>query len=205
MTDDLTELQTKTSPSVKAYPFDEPPPEQAEVVYATGGAASLFFWRRMTPLSRQILIWGGITGAINFLFSLATIFLFAVLGNTTAKANQNAAVLDGAYCLSFIVPVALAFYAGMRATKREGTSRNGGMAGLASILLATLLGLIYTVVYLGFISDLQSLNGGYWASFGENLLLEVLIGFAVGYLGGSFSQRQRRRLEQQQQQEATPS
>lgn len=203
MTDGLTELNTKTAPPAKALQLDAPTPGQPKLLFDSEEAASSPFWRRLTPLSRQILLWGGITGAVNFLFSLATIFLFDALGSTTEQANQNAAVLQGAVCLSFLVPVALAFYAGLRATKREGTSRNGGMAGLVSILLATGLGVIYTVVYLGFTNNLQTLDGNYWANFGENLALEALISFAVGYLGGSFSNRQRRRAEQQQ--EAMPS
>ena len=192
MTADLAELQTKTSPSSKAYRLDDAPPAQPEVVYAPGGAAQLFFWRRQTPLSGQILLWGAITGAATFLFTLATIFLFDALGNT------NTAVVEGASCLSFIVPLALAFYAGFRATKREGTSRSGGMAGLVCTALATILGLIYSIVYVGFTSQWQVLSGGYWGSFAETVLLDVLISFALGYLGGSFSQRQRRRAQQQE-------
>jgi hypothetical protein len=160
--------------------------------------------KRLTPLTKQILIWGGIAGFISFLFSLATVFVFDTFGSTQAQANQNAGLLEGAYCLSFIVPLALAFFAGLRATAREGIGRYGGAAGLWSVVVTSVLGVIYTAVYVGVTSSLQSLNGAYWLNFGENLVLEGVLGFGAGYFGGWSSNRQRLRA-QQRQEEALPS
>jgi hypothetical protein len=152
-----------------------------------------------TPLvSKPILLWGGIAGAGNFVFFLITLLVFNALGSTEADANKNSGVLNGFYCLSFLVPPALAFFAGFRATTREGGARVGAIAGLWSLIFLEALGLIYSFIALGVTNQLQTLDGTYWGSFAVNFLFEALIAFGAGYFGGWFSERRRRRAQQQE-------
>jgi hypothetical protein len=146
----------------------------------------------MTVISRELLLWGGIAGAANFVFSLIALLIF----NTVTATG----VLQGVYCLSFLVPPALAFFAGLRVTTREGNARKGAVAGIWSLLFFEALGLIYSLVALGVMNNLLVLtDGSYWAQFLFDFLFSGLIAFGAGYFGGWFSDRRRKRAEQNQE------
>ncbi len=152
-----------------------------------------------TIFSKPILLWAGIAGVANFLFSIATLLIFLRFASTKADAESNAGLLSGVYCLSFLVPPALAFFAGLRATARQGSARIGSMAGLWSIVCLTLLGLIYTVIATAITQQWQTLTGDYWTELAANLLFEGAIGYGAGYFGGWFSERRRKQAEQRQE------
>lgn len=155
--------------------------------------------RNLTLVSRRILIWGGIAGGANFLFFLITLFTYNTFGGTSAQATQNAGLLNGVACLSFIVPPALAFFAGLRATVRAGNGWYAAAAGIWSLLFFEVLGLIYTVIALAVTNQLQTLDGPSLANFAVNFVFEALIAFGAGYFGGWFSERRRRQARQRQE------
>ena len=94
----------------------------------------------LTLVSRRILIWGAIAGGANFLFFLLTLLAYNLLGSTQADYNQNMGFLGGVACLSFIVPPALAFFAGLRATVRDGNGWYAAAAGHLELALLRSLG-----------------------------------------------------------------
>ena len=153
----------------------------------------------LTLVSRRILIWGAIAGGANFLFFLLTLLAYNLLGSTQADYNQNMGFLGGVACLSFIVPPALAFFAGLRATVRDGNGWYAAAAGIWSLIFFEVLGLIYTVIALAVTNQLQTLDGPSLANFAVNFVFEALIAFGAGYFGGWFSERRRRQARQRQE------
>jgi hypothetical protein len=164
--------------------------------------------RRLTPLSKQILLWGAIIGGVNVLFGVATTIFYLNFASTQAQANQNSGVVNGVVCLSYIVSFGLPFVAGWRATLREGLGRHGGLAALWSYVFYTVVVLVVEFAIAGFQGKLSGVSGGDVATFAEDFAIQALISFAFGWFGGSYSSWQRKRNEQRQAREAeaaTPS
>lgn len=162
--------------------------------------------RGLTPLSKQILLWGAIIGGVNVLFGLATTIFYLNFASTQAQANQNSGAVNGVVCLSYIVSFGLPFAAGWRATIREGLGRHGGLAALWSYIFYTVVVLVVELAIAGFQGKLTGVSGGDLATFAEDFGIQALISFAFGWFGGSYSSWQRKRNEQRRAREAaTPT
>ncbi len=120
--------------------------------------------------SRQMLLWAAIVGAASLALSIIPTLI-----------------------------VGLHFVGGWRATLRQGDWKQGGMTGFWSVIIATVLGLIISVIYAAAIQQLDKLNGDYFTGLLEGLIIQVLLSFSLGAMGGSLSVWQRRRAEQQQE------
>jgi hypothetical protein len=201
--------ETETSPETPIERVSDTDLEQAleaarsqtePEVAGSARAYRVTLWggRTLTLLDKPMLLWGAIAGAANFVFFLLTLFIFNEFGSTKQDVTNNAGLLNGVYCLSFLVPPALAFFAGLRTTAREGVASNGAMAGLWSLIFFEVLGLIYSFIALAVTNQLQTLDGSYWASFAVNFVFEGLIAFGAGYMGGLVSNRRRRQAPQQE-------
>ncbi len=176
-------------PDVDEPPAEPPKPAGRQPIKLAG----------LTIISRPILVWAGVAGAGSFVFSLIYLLVLSTFGSTKADATANAGLLEGVSCLGFLVPPALAFFAGLRATAREGNGRIGAVAGLWSLIFLEVLSLILSVITLAVNNNLQGLlDGGSWAELGINFLFEGLILLAAGYFGGWFSERRRQRAQQQE-------
>ena len=158
--------------------------------------------RRLTPLSRQILLWGAIVGAVNVLFGLVTTIFYLNFASTQAQAQQNSGAVNTVVCLSYIVSFGLPFVAGWRATLRQGLGRHGGLAALWSYVFYTVVVLLVEFAIATFQGKLSGINGGDLAGFFEDFLIQALISFAFGWFGGSYSSWQRRRNAQRRAREA---
>lgn len=158
--------------------------------------------RRLTTLSRQILLWGAIVGAVNVLFGVGTTIFYLNFASTQAQAQQNSGVVNGVVCLSYIVSFGLPFVAGWRATLREGLGRHGGLAALWSYVFYTVVVLVVEVAIAAFQGKLSGVRGGDLATFAEDFFIQALISFAFGWFGGSYSSWQRRRNAQRRAREA---
>ncbi len=158
--------------------------------------------RRLTPLSKQILLWGAIIGIVNVLFGVATTIFYLNFASTQAQANQNSGVVNGVVCLSYIVSFGLPFVAGWRATLREGLGRHGGLAALWSYVFYTVIVLVVELAITAFQGKLSGVSGGDVATFAEDFAIQALISFAFGWFGGSYSSWQRKRNEQRRAREA---
>jgi hypothetical protein len=198
--DELTELTPEASSPAKTLQSDQPEPERPKLLFDKQEGASSPFWRRLTPLAKQILLWGALAGVANAALSIVPDALIRGFAVSQQDLNNNAGLVNGWSCLSILLSLALPLAAGWRAIRYEGISRQGGLAGLWSAVVATVLGLIYSVILLVILK--LSFTGSDVVGIVEDFLFQALVSFALGYLGASLSQRQRRRA---QQQEATPS
>lgn len=169
----------------------------AETTGAPVDPVSLLSLRGFTILSKQILLWASIVGVVSLALSFIPV-VEGALGVTQADVNTNAG-LQGLGCLTLLVSLALPFAGGWRATMREGNWKQGGMTGFWSAIIATILGLIVTVIYAAIIQKLDQLNGDYFSGLLQGLILQGLLSFALGAMGGTFSVWQRRRAQQQQE------
>ncbi len=158
--------------------------------------------RGLTPLSKQILLWGSIIGGINILYGVATTIFYLNFASTDAQIKQNSGVIQGVVCLSFLVSLVLPFLAGWRATIREGLGRHGALAAFWSLVLTLVVEQIGSVIIASIQGQLGELNGAYYANQAANFLTTALISVACGWLGGSLSSRQRLRAQQRQEAEA---
>lgn len=163
---------------------------------------------RLTPLSRQILLWGLIIGAANFLLSLGVNLLLLNLAPDQATATRNQTPIQVSICLNDILWIGLLAFSGMRATARMGMPRHGGMAGAWSSVVAVLLGLLLSFV-LSFILPQQASGGQ--GSLGQDILntpsaalFNIAIGFGAGYVGGKYSEWKRNKARKQQEAAAVP-
>ena len=182
---------------------DEPPTGDFETALAAArGDAAASQKPRLTPLSKQILLWGAIVGGINVLFGAGTTVFYLNFASTNAQAQQNGGVVNGVVCLSYIVSFGLPFVAGWRATLREGLGRHGGLAAIWSYVFYTVVVLVVEVAIAGFQGKLSGVSGSDLATFAEDFLIQALISFAFGWFGGSYSSWQRRRTEQRRAREA---
>jgi hypothetical protein len=164
--------------------------------------------RGLTPLSKQILLWGAIVAGIYLLFVLGLTLFSNAFASTDAQARQNSAIVTPVACLSYLLPYALPFVAGWRATVREGLGRHGGLAALWSLILYLAVLELVQVGILAFQGKLTGPTGNDLATFAEGFVFQALISFAFGWFGGAYSSWQRRRAERRRAQAAeaaTPS
>ncbi len=167
-----------------------------------GGADAGTSQRGLTPLSKQILLWGGIIAAVFILFDIAVYFFGLAFASTQAQAQQNAGIVTPVACLSYLLPYVLPFIAGWRATVREGLGRHGGLAGLLSAVLYALATLLIGAIINATQGQLHGPRDGDVVTFAENFLFQALTSFALGWFGGSYSSWQRRRAQRRQEQSA---
>ncbi len=189
------------------------PPE--EPIPVSGGRGFAGGWGlaapqgRLTPLSRQILLWGLMIGFANFLLSLGVNLLLLHLAPDQASANRNQTPIQVSICLNDIAWIGLLAFGGMRATARMGLPRHGGMTGAWSSVVAVLLGLLLSFV-LSFILPQQPSTSGQ-GSLGQDILntlsaalFNIAIGFGAGYVGGKYSEWKRNKAQKQQEAAAVP-
>lgn len=156
--------------------------------------------RGLTLLSKQILLWASIIGVVNLALSIGTNFFISAFGSTQAQAAQNAGLLNGGYCLSLALVLAvLPFIAGWRATLREGTWKEGGITGIWSVIVSEVLGLIVTVILATFQGQLAQINGDYFVTLLGDLVVPLVLSFSFGAAGGYYNIWQRRRAERRQE------
>jgi hypothetical protein len=178
-------------------------PPEAPVPGSKGrGIAAL--WRRLTPLSQQILLWGAISGAALFAFSTG---LELALGQITNQTLYSTTV-----CLGDILTLGLLFFGGMRATARQGLPRHGGLAGIWGSVVAILLGLILSavLVYVFRVNQEQA-SASSQPTAGEIIvnelfyaLFNIALGFGAGWIGGRYSEWKRNKAKQQQEATVAP-
>lgn len=200
--EDTAESQEEAA-LAEALQDDEPPTGDLETALAEAqgeGAGSPL--RRLTPLSKQILLWGAITAGIYLLSVLALTLFTNAFPATDAQAKQNSAIVTPVACLSYLIPYVLPFIAGWRATAREGLGRHGGLAAFWSLVLSIVVLELVQVVILAFQGKLTGPTGGDLAAFAEGFVFQALISFAFGWFGGAYSSWQRRRAERRRAQEA---
>jgi hypothetical protein len=170
-------------------------------IYGAGDAATPQR-RWLTPMSKQILLWGSITAGVFGLLDIALYFFGLAFANTQAQAQQNAGIVTPVFCLSYLIPYALPFIAGWRATLREGLGRHGGLAGLVSGVLSLLVGKLIETIINATQGQLHGPRNGDIQDFVVGLLIQAVISFAFGWFGGSYSSWQRRRAQRKQEQSA---
>lgn len=158
--------------------------------------------RWLTPVSKQILLWGSIVAGVFILFDIAIYFFGLAFASTKAQAQQNAGLVTPVGCLYYLLPYVLPFIAGWRATVRDGLGRHGGLAGLLSVVIYTLVSLIIGAVINATQGQLHGPRDGDVLNFAEGFLFQALTSFALGWLGGSYSSWQRRRAQHKQEQNA---
>lgn len=201
--DELTELKPAAASPIKTPQPNSSTSDRPRLLFDNEEGASAPFWRRLTPLAKQILLWSGIIGVISLAVSIALGLALSPFAQTTADQQKYSGLLLAGNCLDYLFALGLPFVAGWRATTRDGTARHGGLAGVGSVIVAALIGLIIDVVIAAAQGQLQQINGAYFAATGENLLFPLVISFAMGTFGTSYGSWKRRRA--QQRQEVIPS
>jgi hypothetical protein len=188
---------------------DKASAQQGEPAPESAAGQDTISWRKLTPLSKQILLWGAIAGVALVVFSLGENLLFNLLAPNQAAANANQTALQVTVCVGYIVPIALLAFGGMRATARMGLPRHGGMAGVWASVVALLIGLIVGFIILA-ASGPQS-GGSSQSSLGQNIvntltdaLFNIAIGFGAGWIGGRYSEWKRKKAQRQQEVAVAP-
>jgi hypothetical protein len=177
--------------------------QQAEVALAGAAGQKGARWSRLTPISRQILLWGAIAGFAIFVLSTGSQLLLGQLAPDQQTANHNQTAIQTTVCLSDIVTLALFAFGGIRAVARIGLPRHGGMAGAWASVVALLLGLVVCFILLAFIPAASAGNQG---SLGQDVvntlsaaLFNIGLGFGAGWVGGRYSEWKRKKALRQQE------
>ncbi len=196
------EAEAAQSTEEAAAPQEDLAPENT----GRGAAAR---WRRLTPLSKQILLWGAIFGLATFLFSIGVNLLLFQLAPNKAAANQNQAAIQVTLCLSYIITPGLLAWGGFRATARMGMPRHGGLTGMWSSVVAILLGLLAGFI-LSFIFPQQT-DPSSQSSLSQDIvdeltgaLFNIAIGFGAGWVGGRYAEWKRNKAQRQQEAAVAP-
>jgi hypothetical protein len=174
---------------------------------ASGNIAARML-QRLTPLGRQILLWGAVFGVLNAIVSLVSTYTTAPYLVSTKAISDHQTFLQGAFCLGTVVSFALLFFAGERATARLGSAKDGGIAGVWSVVVALLLGFVlpYVLPPLPPAASQPTTTAQPAPSTGQIILgvaLQILsplaLGFGMGYVGGRYSQWKRAKAKKQQE------
>jgi hypothetical protein len=152
--------------------------------------------RDMTVLSKEILLWAAIVALGSLVVSYGPVFLLGALNITQKDLQNNSGLVQGWGCLSILLIYGLPVVGGWRATMRQGDWRQGGFTGFWSVILLEILVLLISVIYGAVTGQLAQFTTADWGGFFVTLVIQLLVSFGLGAMGGYFSVWQRRRAEQ---------
>ncbi|HLW02263.1 MAG TPA: hypothetical protein VKT82_26645 [Ktedonobacterales bacterium] len=190
------------APAADPTPPAKPPktPEQPEPeVVETAGDRFTYKVRNWTVTSKPILLWAAIVGGGSFIVAVGPGLIFTALGVTQKQLDSNPDLEGALGWITLLLSFGLPVLGGWRATVREGNWRQGGMTSFWGAFIFTILLLLYYVVYAAVTGELSQIDGPFFGSIFEGFVIQGLLGFGLGAMGGTISTWRRRRAQQAQE------
>src|SRR5579885_2521493 len=101
--DELTELKPEATSPVKTPQSNSSTSDRPRLLFDNEEGASAPFWRRLTPLAKQILLWGALAGVANAALSIVPDALIRGFAVSQQDLNNNAGLVNGWSCLSILL------------------------------------------------------------------------------------------------------
>lgn len=153
----------------------------------------------MPILSKEIALWAGIVALGSLVLTLGPTLLLGAFNITDQDLKNNSGLVQGWGCLSILLIYGLPVVGGWRATLRQGDWKQGGLTGFWSVILLEILLLLISAVYGAATGQLAQFTATDWGGFFLSLVIQLLVSFGLGAMGGYFSVWQRRREAQKQE------
>ncbi len=155
--------------------------------------------RGMPILSKEMLLWASIAALGTLVVSYGPALILGAFNVTDQDLKNNQGLVQGWGCLSILLIYGLPVLGGWRATLRQGDWKQGGLTGFWSVILLEILLLLISAVYGAATGQLAQFTTADWGGFFATLVLQLLVSFGLGAMGGYFSVWQRRREAQRQE------